>query len=421
MINPDGTRVLINDTTNSIKAYQWLPSITAAYVRFVTPPNGAKTADPDLVQAIIVDGPNPILTNQVSLQIDGSTVAAARVTKTGAETTVTYRPNPLFTQTTPHTATLLFQDGTTAVSRTWEFTVASYTKDKVQSYVGSFRGNAAYSADRGGHTGNSGDYAIDFGRAANGGLYIKNAGNFLNVAGTNDEMSFSLWVKKYDIANSSVFWANAPSSSAGQRGWQAHTPWSDDTVYFDTAGCCGGTTQRVSESIRNFAGYTGTDDWWTNWHHFLFSKKLDDKQIWIDGQMLLDGSNSDPLPTDFTDMYLGAAGDGSGNMHGLIDDFAVYGTALGSNDIALLASGTVPTGLAPSTKLMVYWDFNDLSSNVPLIGIATVNAKVTITFTGSLQSSTTVNGTYTDVTGAISPYTLPGTVSQTFYRASRQQ
>src|SRR5437879_2455140 len=300
-------------------------------------------AEPHLVQAVIVDGTNAISMAQVSLQIDGTNVPAAVVTRTGAQTTVTYRPNPLFPPKSQHTATLLFQDGSNPVSRTWQFTVAAYTKDKLHNYFGTFREKVTYSSNAGGHSANAGDYAIDFGRDANGGIYIKHAGDFLNMAGTNNEMSFSLWIKKYDIAASSAFWANAPSAS-GSRAWQAHTPWSDDTIYFDTAGP--NNFERISTNITSFVGYTGNDGWWTNWHHFLFSKNVDTKQIWIDGQFLVDGTTVNPLPTDFTDMYLGSGDGGGANMHGQIDDFAVYGTALGTNDIILLSGGSAPTALS---------------------------------------------------------------------------
>ena len=43
---------------------------------------------------------------------------------------------------------------------------------------------------------------------------------------------------------------------------------------------------------------------------------------------------------------------------------------------------------------------------------------VTITFTGTLQSSTTVNGSYQDVSGATSPYPVPtGSAPAKFYRS----
>jgi hypothetical protein len=52
------------------------------------------------------------------------------------------------------------------------------------------------------------------------------------------------------------------------------------------------------------------------------------------------------------------------------------------------------------------------------VSISRQNGSVTITFTGKLQSSSTVDGTYQDVAGATSPYTVPtGGAAAQFYRA----
>jgi len=413
MINADGTRVLINDITNSIKAYQWFPSITAAYVKSVLPLPDATNAAPNLVQAVIVAGTNTLVPSKVSLSLDGTAVPAV-VTAAGSQLTVNYVPSPLFAGLSSHRATLVFADGSNQVTQSWKFAVEPYTLDKLHQYVGAIQGAAVFTPDKAGYSGKSGDHAIDLGSGL-GNVFVQNAGVFLNIAATNDEMTFSIWVKKYDIANSSVFWAIAPSAGGG-RGWQAHTPWSDDHVYFDTSGCCG-AGQRLSGSITTFPGYTGTDAWWTNWHHFVFWKQTTMKQVWIDGQAFLSGDGYDPLPTDFTDLYVGSDGGGA-RMHGLIDDFAVYATALGTNEITALAGGAAPDSLAATNNILAYWSFNDAPStgNAPTIKIGIVGGKVTITYTGTLASSATVNGTYTDVTGATSPYTVPTGPRQTFFR-----
>lgn len=53
----------------------------------------------------------------------------------------------------------------------------------------------------------------------------------------------------------------------------------------------------------------------------------------------------------------------------------------------------------------------------PDLAISTPGGKVTITFTGSLQSSATVAGPYANVPGAVSPYTPTGASSATFFRS----
>jgi hypothetical protein len=52
----------------------------------------------------------------------------------------------------------------------------------------------------------------------------------------------------------------------------------------------------------------------------------------------------------------------------------------------------------------------------PTVHAATVGGKVTITYTGTLVSSPTVNGSYSVVTGATSPYTPPSTAGVQFYK-----
>ena len=55
-------------------------------------------------------------------------------------------------------------------------------------------------------------------------------------------------------------------------------------------------------------------------------------------------------------------------------------------------------------------------TDVPSLSIGRVGGVLTVTFTGVLQSSTTVTGPYTDVVGATSPYTVPAGPTASFYR-----
>jgi hypothetical protein len=57
--------------------------------------------------------------------------------------------------------------------------------------------------------------------------------------------------------------------------------------------------------------------------------------------------------------------------------------------------------------------------NLPAMSIDTTAGVTKITYTGTLQSSATANGTYTDVTGATSPYTVITTTGSQFYRAKQ--
>lgn len=254
--------------------------------------------------------------------------------------------------------TLGLSGGTTVLAQANGLTVA----DLLNGYQAYLLGPTTFSTDN--PAGTAGDYSIDFTTLGNSGVVISNA-SFLNIASSQDIMSFSFWLKRYNVTASSAFWGNSPSSSGTERGFQAHVPWSDDTIYFDTSGCCNGATQRISENISSFAGYlaVGNDTWWNSWHHFVFLKNGPDKQIWIDGQLFFEGSSTAPLPSDFTDLWLGNLGNASGALEGLMHDFAVYATALSSASITELASGISPTNL-PGETILAYWSFN----NPPAIG-----------------------------------------------------
>jgi len=57
------------------------------------------------------------------------------------------------------------------------------------------------------------------------------------------------------------------------------------------------------------------------------------------------------------------------------------------------------------------------SSSVPLITVARTADGVALTYTGTLQAGNAVNGTYSDVTGATSPYSEKTTNAAKFFRA----
>src|SRR5882762_6808539 len=85
------------------------------------------------------------------------------------------------------------------------------TTDKLHGYPGIVNGPSVFSSGTGSHSGQPGDYGIDFGTSGAGtSVHVTNA-TFLNIAATNDILTFSFWLRRYDIANSSVFWANSPS------------------------------------------------------------------------------------------------------------------------------------------------------------------------------------------------------------------
>ncbi len=400
-----------------------LPYPAAGVMLTQTPAADAKNVLPTTGITIAhADGKTPWTSANVSLKFNGAAVTPT-IVKDATELTISYQPATMLASGSTNTVTLAYVDaGGNPATMEWSFVVSEYhgpAKDTLHGYSGLLMRATTYTANGGGYSGKTGDYGIDFGnKGAGTGIYVYDA-SWLNAFTANDAITVSLWVKRYDINDSAAFWAVSPSS-AGGRGMQTATPWSNDNVYWDTAGCCELETQRINDHINMLPSYTavGDDTWWTNkWRHFAFTKKADQKNIYIDGELFLNGSNTSPLPTDFTTMFIGANGTGGENMHGLVDDFAVFGTALSEADIKKLVAGTAPTALGSTTLLKAYWDFNTVAVEPPTLSLSKSGTTYTITFTGTLQSSDTVNGTYSDVAGATSPYTVTTSGSQKFFRA----
>lgn len=110
-----------------------------------------------------------------------------------------------------------------------------------------------------GRSGKNGDHAIDFGKSP-AGKWVRIDGkdaaghSWLKPASDFNQLSVSLWQKLHSRSASSTFWLGAESASSGDRNAQAHIPWSNGQIYWDTAGCCDGRTTRIN---RSWAGGLG--------------------------------------------------------------------------------------------------------------------------------------------------------------------
>ncbi|MHC1769333.1 MAG: LamG-like jellyroll fold domain-containing protein [Verrucomicrobiia bacterium] len=373
------------------------------------------------------DGKTPWTAQNVTLKLNGATVTPT-FTKEGTTATLTYVPTTLHPSKATQTVTIGFTDpGGNPATMSWSFDVIEYKgpmKDSVAGIDALLYGKATQTDDKGGFSGKAGDRAIDFGTSGNGQSVLIPKASFMNAPAAGDKITFVLWAKKTDINANSGFWADSPSSSGSQRGFQAHIPWSDGSIYFDTAGCCDGITQRINANIADFPDYSGDPTWWNTWRHYAFVKNGTTKQVWIDGTLFLEGENTSPLPTDFERIWLGVQGGGpntgvENSFHGWEDDFAIFGSALTEADIKSLAAGGAPSSLPASKQLVAYWDFNgSLTPATPTLTFARTATGLTLTFTGSLQSATAVNGPWTDE-AATSPATIPVTGTQKFYRAKQ--
>lgn len=203
----------------------------------------------------------------------------------------------------------------------WDFEDSSDTDEAVDIVSGivAINTDAEYvdDAERGS--------VIDF--AAVGYLLVEDAA-FLNTAAAADQISFVFWQLNGSTPNSSSFWAASPSTGSNQRGAQAHVPWSNGQIYFDTAGCCGGGDTRINfdPNAEVEGGFDFADG---EWHHYAFVKDGENKSVWIDGVLAFSGTNSGVLPDDFAELWIGVEAGGAANIaDAKMDDFGVYAGAL---------------------------------------------------------------------------------------------
>ncbi len=349
-----------------------------------TPSPDSTDALPNLIKVVHQQGIPLWDLTKVSLKVDAVLVTPTLSLDEG-KLTVAYVPSPLFAGKSTHSVALTYPGTGGLLTKSWQFTVGAYAKDVLHNYIGSLEGAAVFTEDAGGRSGNPGDLGVDLGPTQAGqSVHVLDA-SFLNEAAANDEMAIAGWQKLYSVHDSAFVWGVSPSSNGSRRGWGTHSPWSNNNLYFDTAGCCD-ASQRTSAGINSFPPYIEVNDvaWWNSWHYLVFQKKLATKEIWIDGQLFTTGQNDKPLPTDFTELYVGFDPADGARLQGVVDDIAVFKTALSPEDIAQLAGGAVPTSLPESTGLIAYWNFND-TAVVPLhIDSAVRNgASLTIGWSGS--------------------------------------
>ncbi|RYD29562.1 MAG: hypothetical protein EOP86_21505, partial [Verrucomicrobiaceae bacterium] len=205
---------------------------------------------------------------------------------------------------------------------------------------------AVFSADAQGRTGKAGDRSMVFN--GNGVVEFDARGGVFDAMAAEDSFTVALWV--YGAATQPrdgyLFYASTGLNGTGDRALDAHLPWSDSVIYFDTAGCCDPALTRIS------IGEPDASKWRGRWNHYAFLKNGDTKQIWQNGLLLHEGTNTG-AQTVFRSLFLGASGSAGGTGYaGRVDDFAIWKGALGGREIAALATGAAPPDVRRLTPLI---------------------------------------------------------------------
>ena len=189
--------------------------------------------------------------------------------------------------------------------------------------------------DAGGRTGQAGDRALEC--SGTGAMTVADAARgMFDSAIAHDAITLSLWVygAAAQPAQDSVFWAGSQADGGGTRSLNAHLPWSDSVVYWDT-GCCDPGLHRISVAVPDSTRWKG------RWNHYVFQKQGDTKRIFLNGARIAEGTNTENLAA-IRSFFLGSSAGSKGTYHGRIDDVAIWDEALEPSQIQALAAGASP-------------------------------------------------------------------------------
>ncbi|MFN0129837.1 MAG: CotH kinase family protein [Verrucomicrobiales bacterium] len=206
---------------------------------------------------------------------------------------------------------------------------------------------ATYSADGQGRSDQAGDRSLVFSGTGVVAFPAVAAGAFDAMA-TRDAFTMSLWT--FGAATMPqdhyLFYGSGGTNGTGSRLLDAHLPWSDSVIYFDTGGCC------EHGQTRLLIGEPDASKWRGRWNHYVFLKNGDTKQIWQNGLLLHEGTNTANQPP-LRSLFLGAQNaSGTLGYRGRIDDFALWEGALDGPQIGALAAGARPPDVRRLTPLI---------------------------------------------------------------------
>ena len=222
----------------------------------------------------------------------------------------------------------------------WDFddaTDPTKALDEVAGRVGIFDSRAAFSADTGGHSGTVGDRSLDLGTSQVNQRMRSLETAWLHGAAARDTITVSFWQQLDGLTASSAFWIDSPTVD---RAAQAHAPWSNNNISWDTG-------EGYEDDTRLNVKVPADTDVTSGWHHFVFVKEGNRKSVWLNGTLLASGVNSGELALDMETLTVGASRTGWGSISGQIDEFSIFADALNSTDIAALSGGSTPLDIRP--------------------------------------------------------------------------
>ncbi|HWI57844.1 MAG TPA: DUF2341 domain-containing protein, partial [Bacillota bacterium] len=242
----------------------------------------------------------------------------------------------------------------------------------------------------------------------NGGTFA--SGNYLDAGTVNLSNAFtvSAWVKvNPGVTQIQTVWANKVGGYASAGFGLFINSWNtgDGRIHLETGTGSAGQEATSATGVLSFG----------QWH--LLSATLNQgdgtssgtARLYVDG---VDVTGSSSIRNDFptsNDVSLGHFNDGAYPFNGQLDEVRIQS---GTNSASYIWASYMTVA-----QNATFQNYAPISSSAVTITCRVLNGNLVLSWPqGTLQVADQVNGTYNDVTTATSPYSVPLTATQKFYR-----
>lgn len=164
------------------------------------------------------------------------------------------------------------------------------------------------------------------------------------LADVNDFVTVTVWVNgdpDMQPASADIIFSAAKDGNMQLKQLNAHVPWSDGNIYYQT----GGTAKGVYDFL--FWGGSSPEDWEGRWNHYAFTKDAiaGVQKIYLNGELVAEGSGL-TRKFDISDFSIGIQTNFiSSPYFGKLDDFRIYDYVLSQDEIIAIAQSRLSTDL----------------------------------------------------------------------------
>lgn len=413
----DGSHVLVNDLANGgLPAYRAVVSADRTLVTAATPvPGSTGVSFLTPISVTIKDGADAVDASSVKLSLDGVELAAA-ASKNNGITTITFQPTVAFAPLSKHKAGLSFKYGANTRSDTWNFQVTDYaTLTTAHQAVSVDKSQPGFSWNVWQNNGYTHTSLAQTEQVLAG--IVPNDGNGVPWANLADPAHPTIALGEGTPGNNGLIHFEIPGVINMSQGTADNNgnfrPDDQMPGIPGTAGGNNGIDAEIITFVELPAGAVtlgvNSDDGFRTQGGFI--------NVPADGVNLgqFDGGRG-ASDTIFTFLVQSAGvyplrtiyQEGGGGANIEIFSVNADGSKVLLNDVANGGYAAYRAGVAP-----------DKSPKPKLSVVRNANGTVTVTFEGTLEVATKVEGPYTPLTGVASPLTVPADQAAQFARARR--